>query len=95
MNLPLHVALAAAALTWGVILSAGHAFAAPDEEARMIAPTSAAERSLMKAQAERARVDARSTAHANAVQARFDQLCAFKPVMTDAEIYGCKQAFRL
>jgi hypothetical protein len=86
MSIPLYVTLAAAALV--SVLSAGHvlAQAAPEfaqakAEPRRIAPALS--------------VFERNAALAKTRQARYEKLCTIKPVMTDAEIDGCRQASRL
>jgi hypothetical protein len=92
---PLHVVLAAAALAWAAILTAGTALAASPPEARKL-KLSAYEVLLEKRAAQaRENSDAARAAHVKAVQPRFDRLCTFKPVMTDAEMDGCRQAFKL
>jgi hypothetical protein len=100
MNLPLHIALAAGALVWGAMLTTSHAYSAESDAPRFTRLSSPGERSVLKARPVRVPVQAnldgpRSTAHAKAVQAEFNRLCTFKPVMTDEEMLGCRQAFKL
>lgn len=84
MDIPLRTPLAAAALAAGAILAASTALAQP--AAKKPAPiTDARPRIVMDEGKEQARQK----------QLRFDRLCTFGPVMSDAAIEGCKQAHRL
>jgi hypothetical protein len=102
----LNVVLAAVAVIWGVILTVGHANAADNEPmpftfisnqqaAMKRAEARDALREKREVSVSQAELDSRNIAHARAVQVEFERLCKFKPVMSDAEINGCKQAFKL
>lgn len=92
MNLPLHVVLAAAALAWGGLLTAGHAQGARNEFTATAAEASAYRnlRGVVKPGAQAVR--------AGTVRERqegFNRLCEVKPVMSDADLAGCRRAFEI
>jgi hypothetical protein len=95
MKLPLHLVLAAIALVWAAVLTAGTAFASTyEQKQRALAVHD--EAVFKKANREgRVQSEAAKAAHARRVQPEFDRLCTFKGVMSDAEIYGCRLAFKL
>jgi hypothetical protein len=94
MNIPLHTAVAATALVWGSILFASAALAQTDQQRKLA--LAAHDQSVLKKRPAPMRVSpARSLEHAKSVQAQFDKLCTFYPVMSDAQIDGCKQAHKL
>jgi len=92
MNIPLHAAVAAVALAWGSLLFAGAALAQPTEQQRKLA-LAAHDAAVANKPAPPARADPR--ANEKLRQSRFDALCTFRPVMSDAAIEGCRQAHKL
>ena len=94
MNIPLHTAVAALALVWGSILFASAAFAQPTAQQRRLALVAHDEATANKT-VRPLRVPADPAARAKFLQSRFDALCTFAPVMSDAAIEGCRQAHKL
>lgn len=90
------VALAAALTASAACLYAAPGRAAePTEHQKKLAALAASETAFKGAQATQGRQERPSGARLVREQDAFQKLCRIKPVMSDAEIDGCKRAYKL